>query len=120
MKNSKKPPILVPELTSPFNEVQRFFFEQTLDDGTKDRLKAIVANFRREYICGLMFVYQSGVVRSIGDGTTKNRGEIQFGEGDRIIGFSRGFGGEYGGITEFKVCRLVSFYFYFGMISETY
>lgn len=117
MKNSQKPPILVPEFKSPSNEVQRFFLEQTLDDGTKDKLKAIVANFRREYLCGLLFVYQSGVVRSAGDGTTKNRREIQFGEGDKIIGFSREFGGEYGGIIEFKVCRFFSFIllFYLGI-----
>lgn len=50
MKNSQ-PPISVLRLKTPFNEVQRFFLEQTLNDGTKDKLEAIVAKFpKRIYL----------------------------------------------------------------------
>ncbi|KAK2759508.1 hypothetical protein FQN54_002987 [Arachnomyces sp. PD_36] len=103
MKNSRKPPILIPRLKPPFDEVQRFYLEQTLDDGTKDKLDAIVANFQQEYIRGLMFYYRSGEIRHIGDGTgVKLRKEIRFQDHDRIVGFSRTIEGG-GGMTEFTV-----------------
>ena len=108
MTNSQKPPILVPRLAPPFDQVQRFFLEQALEDGRKDKLEAIIANFQRKYICGLTFVYKSGVVRLIGDGTTTHRKEARFADGDRIVGFLRAIGGAERGITQLEVCQFLS------------
>ena len=94
-------PVLIPDQPTPFDQVQRFFFEQILGDGTKDKLNYIMAHFEEETVSGLRFGYESNQSRSIGNTGTDNYQTVNIG-GDEIIYFS--VTTKESAIVELEVC----------------
>lgn len=80
-------PLLMPDQATPFDQVQKFFFQQTIEDGSKDKLNRIKAYFTDETVSGLRFIYESNQSRSIGNTDTDHCQTVDIG-GDEIIYFS--------------------------------
>lgn len=78
---------LMPWYAAPFDQVQRFFFEEELEGGTKDRMDRIVAYFGGGSVCGLSFVYRSQQSRSAGNTSTDEFQTAEIGQGE-VVSFS--------------------------------
>jgi hypothetical protein len=80
--------LLVPSQGPPFDQVQKLFFDEILQDGSRDRITSIVAHFEREIITGLAFIYRSNQRRTVGNTTTNDHQTVHVLEGGQIVRFS--------------------------------
>lgn len=96
--------LLVPSQVSPFDQVQKIFFDSLYDDSLGP-LTSITAHYQEEGISGLAFSYKSKKTDMIGYPTDDHQ-TIQVKEGSRIVRFSVTVSGN--NVTELEVQFLIS------------
>lgn len=83
-----RPSTLLPNQYPPFDAVQKLYFQQIADDGSRDRIVKAKAYFLETALVGLKFIYESGSKVQIGD--TKDipdhRVKVHFVKNARVVG----------------------------------
>ncbi|GLA14303.1 hypothetical protein AnigIFM62618_000679 [Aspergillus niger] len=85
---NRRPEILVPEVSPPFDQVRKLYFETRNDNTAPERIATVEAYFRARAIIGLLFVYTSGLMASTGDIDTDSRQAIHIARDGDIVGMS--------------------------------
>ncbi|GLA27474.1 hypothetical protein AnigIFM63326_004683 [Aspergillus niger] len=83
---NRRPQILVPEVSPPFDHVRKLYFETRNDNTTPERIVSVEAYFRGHAIIGLLFVYTSGLMASTGDIDTDSRKAVHIARDGDIVG----------------------------------